>query len=129
MRAPFELGCRPERSMSTPAFVSSSLYFIMAEMSFSSGMTPASESLLALTIIMNRIAPSPSLSGCRNLGFRSPPQGRTGGRRADSAGEKSLPVTAARPRPPGGTEKQLPGFYGMLAHHCHADPGGMARKH
>src|SRR5262249_17270237 len=55
-RAPLELGCSPERSISTPAFASSSLYFIMAEMSFSSGITPDSESLVALTIIRNRIA-------------------------------------------------------------------------
>jgi hypothetical protein len=31
------------------------LYLVIAAISFSSGMTPASLSLLALTIIMNRI--------------------------------------------------------------------------
>src|ERR1700739_1570563 len=53
MRAPFELDCRPLRSRSTPAFISSSLYLAMALSSASLGMTPASDSLLALTIIMN----------------------------------------------------------------------------
>src|SRR5688572_6775873 len=41
-------------SSSTPAFTSSSLYFAMASRVFSSGITPASVSLLALIIIMNR---------------------------------------------------------------------------
>src|SRR5258707_15642698 len=53
MRAPLELACRPLRSSSTPAFISSSLYLPMALSSASLGMTPASDSLLALTIIMN----------------------------------------------------------------------------
>src|SRR5262245_22823617 len=39
----------------TPAFTSSSLYFPMSVRSFSLGMIPASESLVALTITMNRI--------------------------------------------------------------------------
>src|SRR5439155_21743900 len=54
-RAPFELGCSPSPASITPAFTSSSLYFPIAARSFSSGITPASESLLALTMIMNRI--------------------------------------------------------------------------
>src|SRR5713226_4190176 len=59
MRQPFELGCSPEASSSTPAFKSSSWYLVIAAMSFSSGMMPASVSLLALTIIMNRIVAPP----------------------------------------------------------------------
>src|SRR5215469_9325583 len=55
MRTPWELGLRPERSRSTPAFISSSLYLPMAESSSSLGIFPASLSLFALTIIMNRI--------------------------------------------------------------------------
>src|SRR6266704_3626005 len=54
-RQPSELGFRPEASSRTPAFCSSSWYFCISEMSFSEGITPASESLVALTIIMNRI--------------------------------------------------------------------------
>src|SRR6266571_3693613 len=54
-RAPFELGCSPSPASITPAFTSSSLNFPIAARSFSSGITPASESLLALTMIMNRI--------------------------------------------------------------------------
>src|SRR6267154_3449175 len=54
-RQPFELGFRPEPSSSTPAFCSSSWYFCISEMSFSEGITPASLSFVALTIIMNRM--------------------------------------------------------------------------
>src|SRR5271165_5630544 len=56
MRQPFELAWSPEASSSTPAFTSSSWYFAIAAMSSSAGIMPASESLLALTIIMNRMA-------------------------------------------------------------------------
>src|SRR5947199_10637645 len=45
MFAPFELGCRPARSSRIPAFAISSLYFVIAAISRSSG-------------IMNRIDPS-----------------------------------------------------------------------
>src|SRR5262249_55024623 len=38
-------------------------YFVISAMSFSSGMTPASESLFAFTIIMNRIVVSPRCFG------------------------------------------------------------------
>src|SRR5438046_4627249 len=54
-RQPFELGFRPEASSSTPAFCSSSWYFCISDISFSEGITPASESFVALTIIMNRM--------------------------------------------------------------------------
>src|SRR4051794_21990490 len=55
MRAPFELGCSPSPASMTPAFTISSLNFIIADMSFSSGITPASELLSAGTRTMNRI--------------------------------------------------------------------------
>src|ERR1700732_1577826 len=55
MRAPFELGCRPARSSRIPAFAISLLYFVIAAIRLSSGIMPASESLLALTNIINRI--------------------------------------------------------------------------
>src|SRR5207249_8154764 len=58
-RAPFELGWRPSPASITPALVSSSLYFIMAARSSWLGSTPASEFLVALTKIMNRIVVSP----------------------------------------------------------------------
>src|SRR5712691_7764915 len=54
-RQPFELGFKPEASSSTPAFCSSSWYFCISIMSFSEGITPVSESFVALTIIMNRM--------------------------------------------------------------------------
>src|SRR6266436_10239747 len=54
-RQPFELGFKPDASSSTPAFCSSSWYFCISEMSFSEGITPASLSFVALTIIMNRM--------------------------------------------------------------------------
>src|SRR6185436_5585836 len=54
-RALFELGLSPPRSRSTPAFVSSSLYFIMSASICSLGITPASESFVALTKIMTRM--------------------------------------------------------------------------
>src|SRR5438270_13850630 len=53
IRAPLELDWRPARSSSTPAFISSSLYLAMRERSSSLGITPASDSLLAFTIILN----------------------------------------------------------------------------
>src|SRR5450631_672176 len=58
-RAPFELACNPAASSSTPAFINSSLYLPIADINSSLGITPASESLLAFTIIMNRIVRSP----------------------------------------------------------------------
>src|SRR2546427_12954503 len=58
-RHPFELACRPEASSKTPACCSSSWYFAISLRIFSCGMTPASESLVAFTIIMNRIVLSP----------------------------------------------------------------------
>src|SRR2546428_3175852 len=65
-RHPFELACRPEASSNTPAFCSSSWYFAISVRIFSCGMTPASESLVAFTMIMNRIVLSPllGLRGC-----------------------------------------------------------------
>ncbi len=54
-RAPFELGWSPSPASITPAFTSSSLNFPISVRSFSLGMTPASESLSALTSTMNRI--------------------------------------------------------------------------
>src|SRR6266480_1908714 len=54
-RQPFELGFKPEASSSTPAFCSSSWYFCISDIRFSEGITPASESFVALTIIMNRM--------------------------------------------------------------------------
>src|SRR5437870_2154842 len=59
MRVPLELGWRPAASRRTPAFISSSLYLPMADRSSSLGILPASESLLAFTIIMNRMVLSP----------------------------------------------------------------------
>src|SRR5215467_11614058 len=59
IRAPLELDWSPARSNSTPAFISSSLYLPIAERSTSLGILPASESLLAFTIIMNRMDVAP----------------------------------------------------------------------
>ena len=58
-RAPLALACRPARSSRAPAFFSSSLYLPIAVSIFSSGSAPASDSLVALTSIMNRIVVSP----------------------------------------------------------------------
>src|SRR5712691_6934106 len=66
MRQPFELAWSPEASSSTPAFCSSSWYFAISVRICSCGITPASESLVAFTTIMNRIVLSPlfGLRGC-----------------------------------------------------------------
>src|SRR6187200_1174976 len=56
MRAPLALDCRPAPSTITPALTNSSLNFAIAPSSCSDGILPASESLLALTITMKRIA-------------------------------------------------------------------------
>ena len=52
-RFPFEVGCSPSPARNTPAFESCSLYLPISVRSFRSGMTPASDSLLALTMTMN----------------------------------------------------------------------------
>src|ERR1700754_1192117 len=54
-RLPLLLGCRPSPASMMPAFTSSSLNLPMSANSFSLGITPASEFLLALTITMTRI--------------------------------------------------------------------------
>src|SRR5580704_13038277 len=58
-RAPFELACRPSAASITPAFTSSSLYFIISLSSSWLGSTPASLLLSALTMTMNRKVLSP----------------------------------------------------------------------
>src|SRR5262249_18693256 len=68
-RNPLELGRNPDRSRSTPAFISSSLYLAIADNNSSLGMTPASDSSLALTIIMNRMVFSPYPGGPKGQPF------------------------------------------------------------
>jgi hypothetical protein len=59
-RAPLELGWRPSRASRTPAFMSSPLYLPISAMSCGSGRAPSfSDSAVALTMTMNRIAGSP----------------------------------------------------------------------
>src|SRR6266568_7654936 len=67
MRHPFDVAWSPEASSSTPAFCSSSWYFAISPRIFSCGITPASESFVAFTTIMNRMILSPLLLGlgCR----------------------------------------------------------------
>src|SRR5258708_5502031 len=55
IRAPFEVGCRPSPASMIPALTSSSLNLPIAVSSSVLGITPASVSLLAFTITMNRI--------------------------------------------------------------------------
>src|SRR6266568_3969252 len=61
MRHPFDVAWSPEASSSTPAFCSSSWYFAISPRIFSCGITPASESFVAFTTIMNRMVLSPLL--------------------------------------------------------------------
>src|SRR6266853_4499027 len=82
-RQPLELAWSPEASSSTPAFCSSSWYFCISAMSFSGGITPASESFVALTIIMNRMLFSNQLGA-------GPPDG--------SGRKESLALTLRRTR-------------------------------
>src|SRR5438093_1256170 len=65
MRHPFDVAWSPEASSNTPARCSSSWYFAISLRAFSSGITPASESWLAFTTIMNRmvLSPLPGLRG------------------------------------------------------------------
>src|SRR5713101_5506998 len=67
MRQPFALAWSPEASSSTPAFCRSSWYFAISASIVSCGITPASESGVAFTMIMNRMVLSPPLLGlgCR----------------------------------------------------------------
>src|SRR5882762_7534613 len=55
MRLPWLLGYRPPASRRTPAFIISSLNRIISMMTFCSGYTPASESLVALISTRNFI--------------------------------------------------------------------------
>src|SRR5262249_4037931 len=54
-RPPLELGWSPSAASITPAFTSCSLYLPIFSRISRSGRTPASDSLLALTITMNRM--------------------------------------------------------------------------
>src|SRR5215471_17786052 len=55
-RLPLLLGWRPSAANIMPAFTSASLNLPISAKSFSLGITPASEFLVALTITMTRIA-------------------------------------------------------------------------
>jgi hypothetical protein len=55
-RLPFELGFSPSPANITPAFTRSSLNFPIAASNSFRGMTPDSESFVALTITMHRIS-------------------------------------------------------------------------
>jgi hypothetical protein len=59
MRAPFDVGCKPDRSSSTPAFASSSLYLPIVASISSSGMAPPSVTSFPLTNNMNRMVGPP----------------------------------------------------------------------
>src|SRR5437764_7935350 len=59
MRHPFDVAWNPEAASSTPAFCSTSCYFAISPRIFSCGITPASESFVAFTTIMNRMVLSP----------------------------------------------------------------------
>src|SRR5947199_274143 len=62
-RAPLELACSPSPASITPAFSSWMLNFPISVRIFSSGRTPASESLLALTSTMTLIVVSSFVLG------------------------------------------------------------------
>src|SRR5437868_7118224 len=108
-RKPFELACRPSAASNTPAFIISSLNRPMASTISFVGSTPASESLLALTSIMNRIAVllrggSPSsvlyLTTIELAADRQPPRRRAvQSRSARGFERRSLQRRAARRRP------------------------------
>src|SRR3990172_1568094 len=91
MRQPFELGFSPEASTSTPDLTNSSWYFCMLERSASPGMTPASVSSVALTIIMKRMNVSPcriELNPHRASGGAGP-----GGGRIHPVVERQFPIS------------------------------------
>src|SRR5438477_2118144 len=69
-RAPLRLGCRPSPASMMPALTSSSLYLPIAARSSSLAILPASESLLAFTMIMNRMFASVGWTGRRTLAWR-----------------------------------------------------------
>src|SRR5215207_3074697 len=62
-RLPFADGCKPSPARRMPALTSSSLYLPMASRSSVEGMTPASESFVALTKTITRIVLSPLIPG------------------------------------------------------------------
>src|SRR5574342_699838 len=89
-RLPLRLGWRPSMASITPALTSSSLTLPMSARSFSLGMTPASEVLVAFTITMTRI-------GCSFRSGRTPaPNGRASpsvGETTNAAGpDRHVPV-------------------------------------
>src|SRR5438309_9908312 len=79
-RQPFELARRPEASSNTPAFCSSSWYFAISARICSCGMTPASESLVAFTMIMNRMVASLLGLGSEVYPYDEPGAARSTGR-------------------------------------------------
>src|SRR5215472_17510411 len=110
MRAPFELGCSPARSSSTPAFASSSLYRVISASSFSSGMTPASVFLSAFTNIMKRIR-MPPLSVVGGLVGQGPEIAAHVRRiwgRPGALGHQDADQVLLRVRIPGGAETAIP---------------------
>src|SRR5712664_211395 len=78
IRAPFDVGCRPSPASMTPAFTISSLNLPIAVSISVLGITPASVSLLAFTITMNRIV---TLRLAFHLAWRAvaPPESRLHG--------------------------------------------------
>src|SRR5262249_41494238 len=72
MRQPCLVGLSPLQSSSTPAFASSSWKVAIVAIMLSGGITPASESLLALTIIMNRMSVSPLVPWPSGPAVRAP---------------------------------------------------------
>src|SRR5215211_6003623 len=70
-RLPFELGWSPSPASMMPAFTSSSLYFPISVRSCSLGISPASDSLLALTITRTRIVVPPLHLGVGAASLRS----------------------------------------------------------
>ena len=90
-RAPFELGCRPSPERNTPDFTPSSTNAPMAPRNFSSGSTPASVSLSALSRPMNRIVPGFRAGGAsRNCcSFSRQPSGFSAGSTGKSGSSNS----------------------------------------
>src|SRR5438309_7756521 len=97
-RQPFELACKPEASSNTPACCSSSWYFAISVRIGSCGMTPASESLVAFTMIMNRMVAFP-----RGVGSAVYPYDEPGATRSTGRG----PPSRSAPRDGPDDEKRL----------------------
>src|SRR5262245_58582529 len=104
-RLPFELGCRPSPASMTPAFTSCSLKLPISVKSFLFGICPASDSSLAFTSTITRMAASVYVSVTCSL--QAPYTNIRGSRSALREGRVQFPLKWRQRR---AIQRELHGF-------------------